>query len=158
MAAEVITSFRHLLAHGQERPKASRCLHVDQVSVATSAAGCLLGSSRGNSARWSQDFSHSRASVYRTWGVLLLFSFLFLPPCTYFVVRCICNKMHRPQGEPGWLSPLSGRLWIPALVTISRFMDRVPRWAPALGGSLLEILSLPLPLPFSLPLSQNNFF
>lgn len=101
MAAEVSTSFRHLLAHGQERPTASRCLHVDQVSVAASTAECLLGSSRGNTARRSQDFSQSGASVYRTRGVFLLFSFLFLPPCTYFVVRCICIKCTDLKGSPG---------------------------------------------------------
>lgn len=101
MAAEVSTSFRHLLAHGQERPKASRCLHVDQVSVATSTAECLLGSSRGNTARRSQDFSNSRASFIGHGAFFFSFHFFFCLPvlilwCDVSAIKCTDLK-----GSPG---------------------------------------------------------
>ena len=53
--------------------------------------------------------------------------------------------LKKRKGAPGWLSQLSIWLLILTQVIISGLWDQPPCWAPTWVGSLLEILSHPLP-------------
>ena len=57
---------------------------------------------------------------------------------------------------PGCLSWLNDWLLILARVTVSESWDQAPRWALGWAGSLLEVLSLCLPLFLPLSHSKNN--
>ena len=69
------------------------------------------------------------------WGDMILFA--EFKGCTVY-------------GAPGWHHWLGILLLVSAQVRISGSWDRVPRQAPSLVGSQLEILSVPLPFPAAL--------